>query len=688
MRLLNVKTLQLEQFTWEVGDGIPEYAILSHTWGVEEVSYSDYINQQCLSKKGYEKILGCCRLAESEGFLYVWIDTCCIDKSSSVELSESINSMFQWYRDSRICYAYLSDVNSSEDPSSIGSSFTQSLWFTRGWTLQELLAPAEVVFLGSDWIEIGTKSSLCSNVSRITRISKNALEECSWNEYSVAQKMSWAAGRQTRRLEDKAYCLMGLFDVNMPLLYGEGWKAFTRLQQEILKQSDDQSIFAWSYGEELHSHVQLSGLVATSPEDFKDASRVELLGPEFGEVYENPFQLENRLVRLRLRLVDRIRAMRLQRVLREPLLYNVVEIEQGGDGSKRRLSTTSSPPGPPREAIIDVEVQKAETQQHSPTPVIAIEVVDTSSEPAGARAEASRSPDKTMRDKVLAKLSEADTPLSDSESDVGVLGPDPVESIGVETWRWYIYEPAIIVPLRCHIGGRQLGILLSKGSIKTAGKVLSRLHNPSIIAIEGLREAKLTPLTTVYANTSTRSDQKSAERWGSNCCLEIRIASLLSAGYMVHGDCGPGWTYIPSRSTLVEKRNAQYEDDYFTITPFILFYRMPNNSSPVVDAFVLSIPTCKNNSLKCEIDVIMNVPTSIVARDYDPYSFHLGREPRAQIPCGDGKAIVVKYRQGSKLVNLSIEPLNMEKAAVPVSHEMTKTIRLSSEISPMLRSLR
>ncbi|KAF8857863.1 HET-domain-containing protein, partial [Acephala macrosclerotiorum] len=252
MRLLNVKTLKFEEFIGEVGDGIPPYAILSHTWGSEEVTYNDHTSQRSQTKEGHKKIRRCCQVAESEGFQYVWIDTCCIDKSSSAELSEAINSMFQWYRDAGICYAYLSDVDSSGDPSKKASSFAQSRWFTRGWTLQELLAPAELVFLASDWVEIGTKRSLCDAVSDITRISKKVLEECRWSEYSVAQKMSWAAGRNTTRLEDEAYCLMGLFDVNMPLLYGEGRKAFSRLQQEILKQSDDPSIFAWSYPMEMH----------------------------------------------------------------------------------------------------------------------------------------------------------------------------------------------------------------------------------------------------------------------------------------------------------------------------------------------------------------------------------------------------------------------------------------------------
>ncbi|KAK3374843.1 heterokaryon incompatibility protein-domain-containing protein, partial [Podospora didyma] len=269
MRLLNSKTLKFEEFFGEAGHGIPPYAILSHTWGSQEVSFTDHAEERSsLKKEGWGKMLGCCRLADAEGFGYVWIDTCCIDKSSSAELSEAINSMFQWYHDAAICYAYLSDVDSSEDPHLDASSFGCSRWFTRGWTLQELLAPAEVIFLGADWKEIGTRKMLCSKVSSITGISVKALDERRWSEYSVAQKMSWAAGRQTTRPEDSAYCLMGLFDVNMPMLYGEGHKAFSRLQQEILKQSDDQSLFAWSYPEADNSHAQLSGLLAPSPDHF------------------------------------------------------------------------------------------------------------------------------------------------------------------------------------------------------------------------------------------------------------------------------------------------------------------------------------------------------------------------------------------------------------------------------------
>jgi hypothetical protein len=157
--------------------------------------------------------------------------------------------MFRWYQKAQTCYAYLSDVPGGEDldHSRGDSEFRRSKWFTRGWTLQELLAPEIVVFYNHDWVEIGTKAFMSELISSITGIDLEFLMGTSEVKASVAQKMSWASDRQTTRLEDTAYCLMGLFDVNMPLLYGEGKKAFYRLQLEIIRNSSDESIFAWGF---------------------------------------------------------------------------------------------------------------------------------------------------------------------------------------------------------------------------------------------------------------------------------------------------------------------------------------------------------------------------------------------------------------------------------------------------------
>lgn len=160
-------------------------------------------------------------------------------------MQEAINSMFRWYKSSVVCYAYLSHVA----PDSGGFyDITTSQWFKRGWTLQELIAPCSVMFFSGDWTAIGTRKKNASQISALTRIPESPLRIGYGEEhnYLVAQIMSWAKGRETTRIEDRAYSLLGLFNVYIPMLYGEGERAFTRLQEEIIKQSGDQSLFAWA----------------------------------------------------------------------------------------------------------------------------------------------------------------------------------------------------------------------------------------------------------------------------------------------------------------------------------------------------------------------------------------------------------------------------------------------------------
>ncbi len=193
------------------------------------------------------KIREACRVARANGYQYLWIDSCCIDKTSSSELSEAINSMYQWYARADVCYAFLADVPAEEDRRKKDSKFRQSRWFTRGWTLQELIAPANVLFLCDDWTFIGSKHSLASLITEITNISYNALLRVEpLKEFCVAERLSWAARRQTTRVEDRAYSLLGIFAINMPTLYGEGDGAFRRLQEEIMRRIPDQSLFAWT----------------------------------------------------------------------------------------------------------------------------------------------------------------------------------------------------------------------------------------------------------------------------------------------------------------------------------------------------------------------------------------------------------------------------------------------------------
>jgi hypothetical protein len=318
MRLLNARTFKLHT---ELGQKKPRYVILSHTWEEEEVLFEDINSASSTTenekrgffkeskpapdakwkeKKGFFKIKNTCKQALRDGYDFVWVDTCCINKDSSAELSEAINSMFRWYQEADICYAYLSDLQYRS-----ATSLSRCRWFERGWTLQELIAPDHVHFYGSGWTYLGSRISLSSGLSRITGIPEAILTRrhedqkashrhkfspqpllgsCSYcssanvddtrsllNSLSVANRMRWASKRVTTRTEDIAYCLMGLFDVNMPLLYGEGSKSFYRLQNAILETSNDHSIFAFrSQALGIERLRAVSSILAYHPSFFRD----------------------------------------------------------------------------------------------------------------------------------------------------------------------------------------------------------------------------------------------------------------------------------------------------------------------------------------------------------------------------------------------------------------------------------
>ena len=259
-----MRMLDTTHFVFKEFSGLPTepYAILSHCWnhqlGSEEITY-----QQVLAKSydydspGWQKVLTACRIARSRGWRLLWMDTCCLDKTSSAELSETINSMYKFYERSDECHVLLDDVPAAEYPfvdqrfqrsrmpTDDYQDLCRSRWFTRGWTLQELLAPRKVVFFNKMGDVIGDKSEVASVLSPVTGIQMQFLTmEASVQTASVAQRMSWAAPRRTTRLEDRAYSLLGIFGVNMPLLYGEGENAFLRLQLAIIGQCDDESIYA------------------------------------------------------------------------------------------------------------------------------------------------------------------------------------------------------------------------------------------------------------------------------------------------------------------------------------------------------------------------------------------------------------------------------------------------------------
>ncbi|PNP79211.1 hypothetical protein FNYG_07287 [Fusarium nygamai] len=278
MWLINTTTIALEV----KNVSSTPYAILSHTWGDDEVTFEDMMTGQEKGKKGYVKIIHTCRLAKERGIAYAWVDTCCVDKRSSAELAEAINSMFNWYKLSEVCFAHLEDLKIHRGPQDDPlSGMSSCRWFTRGWTLQELIASRNLEFYDSAWNYRGTKAGLRGGISGLTGIDIAVLEDNAILEtIPVAKRMSWAADRETTRVEDLAYCLLGIFGVNMPMLYGEGTKAFSRLQEEIIKETTDLSIFAWKanlYAGKPLREVRpqgFRGILASSPSEFVHCKRL------------------------------------------------------------------------------------------------------------------------------------------------------------------------------------------------------------------------------------------------------------------------------------------------------------------------------------------------------------------------------------------------------------------------------
>jgi hypothetical protein len=243
IRLLRQQSDGSIAFRETTGSNVPAYAILSHTWEKEEVTFQDMEvsadKSNTVSKTGWRKIQFCAKQAAADALQYFWIDTCCIDKKNAVELSAAINSMFRWYQNAARCYVYLSDVDKASETDSEGAwieAFRASRWFNRGWTLQELIAPRLVDFFSSEGKRLGSKLLLESSIHEITGIAKNALRGDALSSFSIIERRSWAKHRQTTVEEDKAYCLIGMFNISMALIYGEGQdQAFRRLEEEIHK---------------------------------------------------------------------------------------------------------------------------------------------------------------------------------------------------------------------------------------------------------------------------------------------------------------------------------------------------------------------------------------------------------------------------------------------------------------------
>jgi hypothetical protein len=359
MRLLKADSPELELVEF-FGDRIPEYAILSHTWGDDEVLYQDLQIGEYRQKLGYVKIRYICDQARRDDLHWCWVDTCCIDKSSSAELSEAINSMFNWYKRARVCYTYLADVHRSEhrnveegkssqgdllhvdkdlvgdqhhprtfpefrlesaqgEPTdempatsecsdstahqTVNKAIQDSRWFQRGWTLQELIAPRLLYFYDSSWQYLGDRDNELSDlVCDCTNLDTTILgipEKL--RDIPVARRMSWMAHRRTTRIEDVAYCMLGIFGVSMSLLYGEEDKAFLRLQEEIAKNGEDHSLFVSSNS--YRSVSMTRKMLAASPSDFEMCHHLKVCNILEDKFPMEPYHLTSDGLRINLPLL-------------------------------------------------------------------------------------------------------------------------------------------------------------------------------------------------------------------------------------------------------------------------------------------------------------------------------------------------------------------------------------------------
>jgi tetratricopeptide (TPR) repeat protein len=287
MRLLHYDALGRLALTDFRGKTIPPYAILSHRWSDSEILIEDISNKTYKEKEeGYRKLQFCAERAAQDELQYFWIDTCCIDRWNLRERSKAINSMFQWYKNAIRCYVFLSDVlvSTPTEPvqrSDWEPSFRASLWFRRGWTLQELIAPVSVEFFSREGHPIGDKASLDQLIHEITNIPLAALHNCPLHEFSTSERKKWAEYRRTTEEEDIVYCLLGILGVSMPVVYNEGREsAQRRLQAEIEGARDAPSIIPFSQNAQfVGRESQLAKLEATLFSNEQTTTTQAIVGP-------------------------------------------------------------------------------------------------------------------------------------------------------------------------------------------------------------------------------------------------------------------------------------------------------------------------------------------------------------------------------------------------------------------------
>ncbi|KAG0701553.1 heterokaryon incompatibility protein-domain-containing protein [Suillus ampliporus] len=231
---------------------IVKYATLSHRWGEGESAYGTFeeMKEAKLKTPGFKKLKTFCEKVKEYDVEFAWSDTCCIDKSSSAELDESIRSMFKWYRNSDVCIVHLAQSETVKD-------ILDDEWTERGWTLQELLAPNHIKFFNKHWKPMtrhdndkdpdtgSATSDVLKTLTKATGVPQSEIRDFDPEAFKVDERMKWAAKRKTTRVEDAAYSLMGIFDVSLQIAYGEGGdRAFGRLIEAIML-AGDPSVLNW-----------------------------------------------------------------------------------------------------------------------------------------------------------------------------------------------------------------------------------------------------------------------------------------------------------------------------------------------------------------------------------------------------------------------------------------------------------
>lgn len=263
MLLLHTASLELCEF----GSDAPPYGTFSARWEDDTLGHEDLPSPQTAHQRpAFQALQRACSECQNHGLQWLWNDAVCINRRSIDALSKTLNSLAEIYRKSRLCIVYLHDLFDTEASHfDVERGLSSCSWIKHVWMLPQLIFSTVLQFYDAQWMHIGSKRQLSAELSRITAIEEGVLDGSeSLEDYPNCVKMSWAAGLSAEAIEDVAYSLLAVFNVNMTIRYGEGMESFLRLQEEILKNTDDYSLLAW----QPIPNQSYRGLLAHSPLEY------------------------------------------------------------------------------------------------------------------------------------------------------------------------------------------------------------------------------------------------------------------------------------------------------------------------------------------------------------------------------------------------------------------------------------